>query len=110
MEFRQIKHGSDLIDNHLEIIFLTDSTLSSKEEGRLELSSYSEDTGVSWLFGYDGGIQVRMYDLPPTHARNIARNETRVDAKGTSLNFRDKEFGTQFAIFRSRSLFKRLDI
>lgn len=51
-----------------------------------------------------------MYDLPPTHARNIARNETRVDAKGTSLNFRDKEFGTQFAIFRSRSLFKRLDI
>ena len=104
LEYRRIKHDIDLIENPLEIVFPTNSTPSSNEEGRSELGPYSENTGVSWLFAYEGGIQVYLYDLRPTHARNITRNETLVDAKDTPRNFKDKKLGTKFSVFRKKSV------
>ena len=105
LEYRRIKHdGGDLIENPLEIAFPTDSTPSSNEEERSELGPYSENTGESWLFEYEGGIQVQLYDLRPKHARNITRKETLANAKDTSRNFKDKKIGTKLSIRRKKSI------
>ena len=107
LEFRQNKHGCHLIDNPLDVVFPTNSTLSSDGGGRSELAPSSESTGVPWSFAYEGGIQVLLYDLRPTHARNITRNETRAVAKGsTPPNPKEKKSGTKFSLFHKKPVSK----
>ena len=107
LEFHQNKHGCNLFDNPLDVVFPTNSTPSSNGEGRSELAPSSESTGVPWVFAYEGGIEVHLYDLRPTHARNIIRNETRADGKGsTPPNLKDKKSGTKFSIFHTKTVSK----
>ncbi len=96
LEFRQIEHGGDLIEDPLEVVFPADSKPSSPspdENRRSEPGLDSGNTGVSWLFKYKGGIQVQLHDLRLTHRRRIVNHEVAADIKATSPTSRKRKDG-----------------